>query len=227
MTEQIVYKVRPIMFLRFIIGIGQIRTKAARIRLFSKLYTLFIGLSLVYLDLNYAHAIPLIVRCSACLEYFSYVIISIQTEDMYIYKYNNYLPGIDNLIGASNMYKRLNIILFISVTSLVISAEVLVPVVYCCFNLTLCEKEIVGIFAMNIMWLACDICKLTLVYIFALLYCRVKLMRMSLEVEFNCSNRCSVDIYVKKYLLIFNCVKEINYPVQLLVSMQVFNDLIV
>lgn len=218
MTGQLIYCVKKIMAVRFLFGVAQIQSERERIRLFSKLFTLIVGLLFLIIITYYVQMLDAFVKYSTCIEYLIYVIMSIQTKDRHIQIFNKFLHGIDNLPDASKMYKQMNILL-IFLMAAIISSDLYFYIAFCYELPQVCWiQEPVGVLTIDVIWLICDICRLDFVFIFVLLYCRVKLLKKSLETELDVVPS-SVNIYVKKYTTLVNSLKHVDNPLQVLVRM--------
>lgn len=223
MNARTVCNLKVIMACRFICGVGKIFKDTPKLLcIVFKLQPILVALMIMHYAHNKVTKISPVSKYFTCIEYFVHFVVAVQTEDKYIYKYFEYMDGIDNLPGAKKIYKRLSICVIVVIITLTMS-KIFSICIFCNTLSHVCyDDEIIGVITMSIMWFAVDICRATLIYIFTLLYCRTKLVRMSLEIGSDWFENPLIVDYTQKYMMLMDSLKKIDYPLQILVCVVFF-----
>lgn len=217
MLVRVVYVIKIIIFIRFLIGVGQIPRKSPFLSLFSKIYTLSVTFTAVCY-MNFFSLLPNVLKYIYSLEYFFFFMISMKTGEEYIYKFCKRIDGIDNLPGANKLFPRLGLFLKFIIFFMAM-LQMCLYYLYCKDTNKSLKEGLKERLVTNIMGLSVDLYKLTNLSVFLLFYCRILLLRKSLVSILNSQqNKFCVTWYIQKYDTIIKTLKEIDHPMKCIVS---------
>ncbi|XP_075985851.1 uncharacterized protein LOC142982981 [Anticarsia gemmatalis] len=77
----------------------------------------------------------------------------------------------------------------------------------------------------EILWFSNDLSKMSIIIVFSILYCRVKLFKLALESDLRSKrSRCCVNKYVQMYGTLVDTLKATHYPLKLLIVASIFTN---
>ncbi|XP_026735896.1 uncharacterized protein LOC113499584 [Trichoplusia ni] len=222
--EKLVCNITHIMFCRQLLGFLQ-DYSSRKIRIITKLYSIILVSALIITKSIRLQAIEKYNKHTdwtlLLIECFFYSTVAYQTKDGYIYRYYKQLRYVDSLPGAERVFKRLEYFLKYYLFFTLVN-KLAFDLLYCKFFGQKCYKDgYYDVITNVLMYICIDVGRFSFALIFCLLYCRAKLLVMSLEnlnLDDMPQNRYAIAKYVQMYESLLDSLRSVDNPMKLMVS---------